>query len=150
LVCPFFSRFVLLSLVFFFDSLSNFFIPRFLFLPLDLFCILCFAFSSLFSFVLLRYVFLCALFFVSSELFVNARWTIFSPFLAKLTTKSIASDQKSSPTLWQSARIAGWPRTAVKVGPWSNRYVRRLRKFVDQRVDQINKTKWEFTPYRQR
>jgi hypothetical protein len=60
---------------------------------------------------------------------------LLSPFVAKLTTKMITSYQKSSLTLWQSGRISGSPRTAVKVGPWSNRSVRRLRKFVDQRVD---------------
>jgi hypothetical protein len=129
-ILPFFSRFVLLSLVFFFDSLLSFFIPHFLFLLNDLFFYLSFCF-----FFILHFVFLSPLFFLSSKLFVNARCLIFSPFVAKLTTKIIASDQKSSLTLWQSERISGPPRTAVKVSLWSNRSVRRLRKFVDQRVE---------------
>jgi predicted branched-subunit amino acid permease len=98
-------------------GLAFFFISRFLFLPLDLLFICRFAFASSFSFVILRYVVLRPRFLLSSELFVNARWTILSPSIAKLTTKKIASDQKSSSTLWQSERISGWPRTAVKVGP---------------------------------
>jgi hypothetical protein len=64
--------------------------------------------------------------------------------------KMMASDQKSSLTLWQSERISGSLRTAVKVGSWFNQSVRRVKKFVDQEVDQINKTEWEFTLYRQR
>jgi hypothetical protein len=79
---------------------------------------------------------LCPLFLLSSELFVSARCTILTPFVVKLTTKMIASDQKSSLKLWQSERRNGSPRTAVKVGLWSNRSVRRLKNFVDQEGDQ--------------
>jgi hypothetical protein len=131
----FLSRFVLLSIVFFFVSLFCFLSYRFFFCPLICSFICRSASCSSFSFVILRYVFLCPHFLLSLELFVRGCWTILSPFVAKLTTKMIASDQISSLTLWQSGRISGSPRTAVKVGPWSNRSVRRLGKFVDQRVD---------------
>jgi hypothetical protein len=58
---------------------------------------------------------LCPRFLLSSAIFVNVRWMILSPFIAKLTTKMIASDQKSSRSLWQSGRISASPRTSVKV-----------------------------------
>jgi hypothetical protein len=86
--------------------------PSFCFLVF-IFFIFRFAFYSSFSFVLLRYVFLCPHVLLSSQPFVSDRWTILSPFVAKLTTKVIASDQKSSPILWQSGRISGSPRTVV-------------------------------------
>jgi hypothetical protein len=134
---------------FLFWFLIWFFIPRFLFLSLDLFFIYRAAFYPLCSFVVLGFVFLCPRFLLSSELFVSVRSAILSPFVAKLTTKMIASDQKSSTMLWQSGWITGPPGTAVKFGLWSNRSVRPLEKFVDEEVDQMNKTEWEFTLYRQ-
>jgi hypothetical protein len=62
-------------------------------------------FLSSFSFVILRDVLLCPRFLLLSELFVNPHWTILSPCLPKLAPKMIASDHKSSPTLWQSELI---------------------------------------------
>jgi hypothetical protein len=93
---------------------------------------------------------LCPLLLLSSELFVNARWTILSLFIVKLTTKMIASDQKSSLTLWQSGRISGSPRTAVKVRSLIQSICQAFEKLLWSGGGSINTTEWQFTFYRQR
>jgi hypothetical protein len=52
-----------------------------------------------------------------------------------LTANAISDNLKSSRTLWQPDRTSRSPRTAVRVGSWSDRSARRSNNSVDQKVD---------------